>query len=219
MIPLRVDHAQTIGIVLVVPVVAVALLGAVGPAVLAAASASVAYGFFLTAPYQELAIHDSDDVVAAVTLGAVGLTTGFVSSRLARLAMRDAVRRSELRHLVEYVQAVTERLDHQQLVDLTCASLAALLNLRACHWHPRYQADVGPMLLPDGNIMGYVSSLNVDRSILPAHLEVPAVADAVELGRFVLSPRQDHVASYEERLTAATIVSLFATVSLRSNGD
>ena len=88
MIPVHADHGRTTAIVLVVPVVAVAALGATGPAVVAALSAGLSYDFFLTEPYYRLAIDDSDDVVAAVTLVVVGLIVGVLSSRLVRFTAR-----------------------------------------------------------------------------------------------------------------------------------
>lgn len=214
LVPARVDHAQTVGIVLLMPVVLVALIGGVGPAALAAVSASAAYDFFLTAPYQRFLIDDPDDIVTAITLAVVGVTVGVISGRLTRVAARDAARRSELHQLVEFVRAAAEEdAGPEQLTALACRALTELLNLRDCHWHAGYHGDIGPVLLPDGNVMGYVTSLKPDRAMLPDDLEVPAVYRDVELGRFVLRPLPDHVASYEERLTAATIASLFAAAT------
>lgn len=59
-------------------------------------------------------------------------------------------------------------------------------------------------------MMGYATSLNPDRAKLPEGLEIPAVVGTRELGRFVLSPDHRAVEAAEERLTAATIVSLLA---------
>jgi hypothetical protein len=211
MVPVRVDHGRSAAIVLVVPVVAIAALGALGPALVAALSAGAAYDFFLTAPYLHLVIDDPDDVVAAITLAVVGVIVGVMSSRLVRLSGRDTARRSELHHLLRFARATTELRSADELTQRARETLVALLDLRGCEWRPRYHGtDRSPRLLPDGNIMGYETSLNPDRATLPAGIELSAVHADVELGRFILQPRPDHVVSYEERLSAATVAALYA---------
>ncbi len=64
--------------------------------------------------------------------------------------------------------------------------------------------------------MGRLTALNPDRATLPEHLEIPVRVDGDLLGRFVLVPTDRHVASYEERVTAATIAALFGTATARS---
>ncbi len=108
MIPLRVDHGRMAVLVLVIPVVLVALLGGFGPAIVAAAGAVLAYDLFLVEPYYDLAISDSDEIVAAVTLFGVALIVGVLNARLVQLRARDAARLDELRHLVAFARVVTE---------------------------------------------------------------------------------------------------------------
>ncbi|MET0911088.1 MAG: DUF4118 domain-containing protein, partial [Ilumatobacteraceae bacterium] len=96
MIPFRVDHGRVAVLVLVIPVVVVALLGATGPAIVAAATAALVYDLVLVEPYYSLAIEDADEVVAAVTLLVVGVVVGVLSARLVRLSVRESTRRDEL---------------------------------------------------------------------------------------------------------------------------
>ena len=63
--------------------------------------------------------------------------------------------------------------------------------------------------MADGNVMGLQSDLNPDRALLPEHLEVPVWRNGTEIGRFLLTPTERHVASYEERVTAAAIAELY----------
>ena len=63
--------------------------------------------------------------------------------------------------------------------------------------------------MPDGNIMGPVSDLNPDRAVLPATVGVPVSRRGVDLGWFELTPTDRHVASFEERVTAAAIAELY----------
>jgi two-component system sensor histidine kinase KdpD len=212
MIPFRADHGATTAIVLVLPVLAAAVVGGTGPAITAALSAGLSFDVFLTEPYYHVVIDDPDDVVATVTLVVVALAVGLLSTRLAHLSARAATRRTELRHLREFVQLTTAPGHRQQdLAADACARLVALLDLRDCRWRPGYHGGTAPTLFPDGTLIGYVSELSPDMATLPDGLELPAVHGSEEIGRFVLSPEPGHVTSLEERLTAGAIATLFAS--------
>ncbi|HEX6421353.1 MAG TPA: DUF4118 domain-containing protein [Acidimicrobiales bacterium] len=211
LVPVRDDHGRTTAIVLVLPVVLVAVLGATGPAVLAAATAGLAYDVLLTEPYFHVVISDSDDVVAAVTLVLVGLAVGLLSSRLVRLTARDAARRDELRHLLAFVHVATTGAGEDRLAGEACQRIAAVLGLRECRWHPGYHGTAAPVMRPTGEIAGFLTGREADLAQLPPTVELPAGAGAGELGRFVLASAPGRVTSREERLTAATIAALFAT--------
>lgn len=213
MLPLRADHAQVVALILVVPVVVVAVLGAVGPAIVAALVAGVVYDVAHTEPYWRLVIDDPDDIATTVTLGAVAVAVGLLCSRVVHLRARDAARHDELRHLIVFARSAASMANVDELAQDACTHLTALLNLRECRWQPGYHGDVGPVLLPTGAVMGYVTALNRDRAKLPDSLEIPAVAGTRELGRFVLTPDHRTIVSAEERLTAATIVALFANAA------
>ena len=210
LIAVREDHGRTTAIVLVVPVVAVAVLGATGPAVVAALTAGLAYDVFLTEPYYHVVISDTDDIVAAATLVVVALAVGLLSSRLIRLTARDTARRDELRHLLAFAHAATTPHTDAALTAEACRHITAVLGLRDCRWQRGYHGTAAPVLQPTGQISGYLTGLEADRTHLPPRVELPAVAGTVELGRFVMTSTGDHVSSVEERLTAATIAALFA---------
>jgi hypothetical protein len=216
LIPFRDDHGATLAIILVVPVVAIAAVGATGPAVVAALTAGVAYDVFLTAPYQQFVIDDPDDVVTMITLIAVGLFVGVLSSRVVMLTARDATRHLELDHLVAFAQATTGSLDDDELATVAADHLVAVLDLRECRWQPGRQISVGlpgagwPVLLPDGRVAGDATDVAHDRAVLPPVVELPALVGSAELGRFILSTRPGRITSEEERLTAGTIASLYA---------
>jgi Domain of unknown function (DUF4118) len=210
LIPVRVDHGPTAAIVLVVPVVLVAVLGATAPAVVAAITAGIAYDVLLTSPYYRLTIDDPDDVVTMLTLVAVGLVVGLLNSRLVRTRSRDETRRDELHHLLTFAHSTTTHLEPGELVSRASEHLTALLELRDCQWQPGYRGGAAPTLTPTGDVVGYAPSLNPDRAMLPPDLELPAISGSAQLGRFILTPDPGHVTSIEERHTAATIAQMFA---------
>jgi K+-sensing histidine kinase KdpD len=210
-VPLRDDHGPTVAVVLVVPVVAVALLGGTGPAVLAALSAGLAYDLLLTQPYNRLVIHDPDDVVATIVLVLVGLTVGVASGRLSRSKARATTRQAELRHLVRFLDTVRDDVGPDELSRAACEHITALLGLQTCQWSPGQRSSDIPLLLPDGNLLAAETALNADRAKLPGQLELAGMAGPGQLGRFVLTADPDRIVSYEERLVAAVIASLFTS--------
>ncbi len=209
-IPWRENHSEAISLVLVLAVVVTASVGGLGPSLVAAAIACLTYNLFLTVPYYSLAIDKPDDAIAAGTLLIVGLAVGLLSSRSYRLMVSDTTRGSELRHLLRFAALASQTTLPKDLEALACETLTALLHLDECRWTPGVRFGEGPVLQPDGSIMGWLSDLNPDRARLPSTLDVRAIASGVEVGRFVLSPDQSHLVSLEERLTASTIVALFA---------
>jgi hypothetical protein len=213
LIPFRADHPQATAIVLVVPVVLVAARGATGPALVAAGVAGLAYDVLLTAPYYQLVIDDPDDIVAALTLVTVAAVVGLLSSQLVHISARDAARRDELAHLLAFVQRASRDTGPTELEDAANQHIAELLGLRECRWHARFRGGGGAILHPDGSVSGHVTALNADRATLPRDVELPAFAHGEQLGCFLLTPREGHATSHEERLTAATIAQVYATTT------
>jgi hypothetical protein len=210
LLPLRADHSRLVALILVVPVVAIALLGGLGPAVVAAISAGASYGIMHTRPYWHVVIDDADEVGTTITLLIVAVTVGLLCGRVVQLNARDASRRHELDQVLAFMSAAASGSDIEVLSGEVCRRLTALLNLRECRWSADYRGGVGPVLEPTGAVSGRAGDLNPDRATLPDNLEIPAIVGSRELGRFVLTPDRRTVVSDEERLTAATIVGLFA---------
>lgn len=211
LIPLRASHGRALAIVLVIPVVVVAALGATGPALIAALSAGAGYAVLLTPPYYRFAFDKPDDRVATLILVAVGVAVGVLNSLLVGARTGNAARRSELEHLLRFASEVTGPRSPEQLTASACDHLSAVLHLSDCRWQPGPRSgESGPVLLPTGGIMGYLKDLNPDRAQLPQGLELPATSGGNEMGRFVLTPEPGQVVSYEERLTAATIATMYA---------
>jgi hypothetical protein len=206
-VPVRDDHAASAAVVLVVPVLVAAIAGGTGPALLAAAVAGLSFGVLLTEPYGQLVIDDPDDVVTTLTLLAVAAVAGTLSGRLLRLTVRDVARRAELDHLVAFVAEADELQDPGALEAAAIGHLTGLLDLRRCDWRPGYHGTVGAVVLPSGLTGDRPSGVHDQRTA--GTLELPAVADGCELGRFVVSERTLE-ASVEERASAMAIASLFA---------
>jgi len=210
LIPLREDHAGTAAVVMVVPVVIAASVGATGPAIVAALVAGLAYDVFLTEPYQHIAMNDADDIAAAITLVLVGLVVGVLASRNVHLAARSVRRRAELRHLIAFSRSSVAGRANDDLQAEACERIADLLNATHCRWVAAPPHAGVPLLLTDGNVMGPVASLGTDRAKLPTQVVLPAYAGSTIVGHFDIVSSKDRVTSFEERMTAAVIASLFA---------
>jgi two-component system, OmpR family, sensor histidine kinase KdpD len=89
-----------------VATVAVALVGGLGPAVLAAALGGLLLNFFLTAPVYTFTVADRQNVVAIVAMVVVGVLVALVVDRAARRATQAAVARTEASLLAEAARTV-----------------------------------------------------------------------------------------------------------------
>ena len=214
-IPLRGSHTSAAAVVLVLAVVVVAAIGTTGPALVAAVWAGVVFDLLLTKPYYRLAISDGDDLSAAVSLVVVGVIVGVLSSRLASLAARNTARRKELHQLVKFVQAADEATSVDSLSEVLRAELTDLLGLARCDWLPNGEGGDGPWLLSTGAVMGPMPAMNPDRAVLPEGLDLPVEAGPNRLGHLILSPEPGRRTSVEERLTAATMATVFAGAVVR----
>jgi K+-sensing histidine kinase KdpD len=211
LIPLRDELDQSTALILVLPVLLVGLVGGIGPGLLAAMSATVTFDVLLTRPYFGFAIHDDDDVIAAITLLVVGAVVGAVASRLARVDIRAGARRRTIGQFIAFVTAVADRdAGDETIIGDAGAAISDILGLAGCEWQSARERSTAPTILPDGQLMAYISDLSEDRAQLPNPTELPVGTRDTELGRFVLHPTPGHDVSIEERRAAAAVAQLLA---------
>ena len=221
MIPWRDELDQSTALILVMPVLLVALAGGIGPGLLAATSATVTFDVLLTRPYFGFAIHDNDDVVAAVTLLIVGAAVGTVASRLATIDTRAGARRRTIGQFTAFVHAVASgNQDDEAVVRDAATAISDILGLAGCEWISGKAPSEAPTILPDGQLMAYLSDLSEDRAQLPDRTELPVASYDEDLGHFVLYPTSGHDVSIEERRAAAAVAQLLAhELAMRSKRD
>jgi two-component system sensor histidine kinase KdpD len=112
-------------------VLAAAVLGGLGPALLAAVGSALAYNFFFTAPYHTFRIHSPADVVTVVVLFlAAAITSHLAASirRQARLASAHAARNATIAGLARRLLSCTSE---QQIAEVGVGELAALFDCNA----------------------------------------------------------------------------------------
>lgn len=96
----------TDAVAFVLTTVIAAIVGGLGPALLAAALSAGLLDFFFTQPYHSFSIHDADNVVALVVMVTVAVLVSLVVDQATRRAKQAAQARTEAALLASYARTV-----------------------------------------------------------------------------------------------------------------
>jgi K+-sensing histidine kinase KdpD len=213
LVPFRddIDNAN-LALLLVLVVVIAAVLGGRGSAVVAAITATMAFDFFLTEPYNSMRIESADDVETAIIMLTVGLLVGEVAARGRRFRREreraaDAIGRV---HRVAALIAASGPLDRDRrldaVVDAVRSELTALLRLRDCHLE--YAPFRWP--LPRLERSGTIETTEHEHAgagfVLPEWgVQLPVLDAGREIARFVLMGDPQVPVTIEERVVAVAL--------------
>ena len=207
LVPFRSSFANTASaLILVAVIVAVAALGNRVSGFVATVSATVWFDYFLTRPYEKLAISHRPDIETAVSLFVVGIIVTELAARN-RHHHKTAVEEADFVGLIHDVsELATSDAASREVVERVRNELIALLHLRAC----RYESGVAdqPMLQleHDGRVVLGGRIWAVDRMGLPGpEIELRVQSQGRALGRFVMTPTPGYEVSYERRVVAVSI--------------
>jgi len=207
LVPFRSSFANTASaLVLVALIVAVAVIGHRTAGFLATVSATLWFDFFLTRPYERLAITHRPDIETAISLFVVGIVVTELAARN-RLHHDAAVAESDYVGLIASVSELaasgTPALD---VIERARTELIALLDLRACRYEPglpersRLRIEHNGQVLLGGKLWG------VHEMGLPGpELDLLVQARGQSLGRFVLNPTPGLPVSLQRRVVAVAI--------------
>jgi hypothetical protein len=209
LLPFRDSFANTnAALILVLVIVAVAMSGNRVAGMLAALSAAVWFDFFLTRPYQTLAINDRDDVETTVLLLAVGVGVTEIAAwghRQQAHAHRDAGYLDGIRAAAE---AVATGRSSGELIETVSSQLTRLLALRNC----RFQYGVAGLGRParlrsDGVIELNGERWDVETMGLPVDHDIELLVESKGQleGRFLLRAPPDAYPTIAQRLVAVTL--------------
>jgi hypothetical protein len=213
LVPFRdeIDNAN-LALLLVLVVVVAAVLGGRAAAVVAAITATMAFDFFLTQPYNSMRIESADDVETAIIMLAVGLLVGEVSARGRRFRRQreraaDAIARV---HRVAALIAEGGPLDRgHRLDDIVAAvrtELTALLQLHDCHLEFAPFRWSLPRLERSGTIETSEHEYAGDGFVLPEWgVQLPVLDAGREIARFVLMGNPQVSVTIEERVVAVAL--------------
>lgn len=154
-------------LVLVLVVVGAAYTGGRRAGVTTGLVAAAGFDFFLTRPYDSLAIKSSDDVVTTVLLVVVGLAVGTIATarREARAHGRDGT--EEVAGLYRVAGLTADGADTDTVIHAVEEEVAAVLRLQECRFERLPVDPPVPVLEPSGRVDGpYV--FGGDGFVLPA---------------------------------------------------
>jgi K+-sensing histidine kinase KdpD len=173
--------APNAALVLVVVVVAVAANGHRLAGAVAALSAAVWFDFFLTQPYEHFTITDSDDLVTAVLLLAVGLAVSQLAARARRLRVIAITDADYLDQIHRTAQMVESGAAANAVINQVRGQLVQVLHLQGCRFEYGNLLGHPPRLLHDGSIVQGRTRWDLDHDGLPnEEVELRAAAG----GRF-----------------------------------
>jgi K+-sensing histidine kinase KdpD len=207
LVPVRSDFANTASaLILVAVIVAVAALGNRFSGFVATVSATLWFDYFLTQPYERLAITHRPDIETAVCLFVVGITVTELAARN-RHHHETATEEADYVSLIYDVsELVASGAPGSEVLERVRSALVDLLHLRAC----RYEWNPGsrPMmrLEHDGQVLLGGRLWGVDRIGLPGpEIELVVQHRGQALGRFVLTPTPGYEVSLQPRVVAVAL--------------
>lgn len=182
------DASAVVGMALLI--VAASATGLRSAGLSASVSSAVGFDYFLTQPYESLAIHDAEDVQVAVLL----LLVGFAVNELALWGQRQRAELGSERGYLDGVMATAEAVavpgEGSSPVTAAVASrIRDVLQLDSCEYRASEHLPGGPVLDRDGTVTRSGIALDVDRSGLPTDEVVllPVQAGGRQRGYFALT--------------------------------
>ncbi|HKS52159.1 MAG TPA: DUF4118 domain-containing protein [Pseudonocardiaceae bacterium] len=204
-------------------VVSVALIGGLGPALLAAVLCGLLLNFFLTPPLHTLTIADRSNVITLVLMVLVAVLVAMVVDRAARRAEQAARARTEASLLASYARTVLSDPDPlPRLLDMIRENFAltsvALLERHDGRWQLAASCGPDPCLRPDKADAGITVTDDVRLALVG---RIVTAADQLILeaaaGQALLALRQQRMATeaaeaQRQKHTAALRTALLSAV-------
>jgi len=209
LVPFRTSVPNTdAALVLVAVVVAVAANGNRLAGILAAGSAALWFDFFLTSPYERLAITHRTDIETTVLLLLVGTAVTELAVRGRRQRMLAATDEAYLSALATTTEIIGAGRSSSEVTDQVGAQLTSLLGLRGCRFE-QFSFGGMPRLQADGQLHWRDGVWDLDQHGMPStSVELLASARGATYGRFVL----DRIAGALPPLAARRVASILASL-------
>ncbi len=207
LVPFRSNFANTASaLILVAVIVAVAALGNRVSGFVATVSATLWFDFFLTRPYEKLAITHRPDIETAVSLFVVGIIVTELAARN-RHHHATAAREADYIGLIYDVsELAASGASADEVVERVRRELVDLLNLRSARFDAVKADDPMLRLDHDARVLLGGRTWGVDDMGLPGpEIELLVHGRGEVMGRFVLTPTPGHPVSYEQRVVAVAL--------------
>lgn len=212
LIPVRATFENTdAALVLVAFTVAVAALGNRMAGYLAAAGAAMWFNFFLTEPYEQLAITHRADLQTTVLLLVVGIAATELAVAARRRGRTVAVDEALLAVVQSTAGLVARGEPAHEVIDQVSVQIKAVLGLRACRFEPGPVHVGGLRLKPDGTLRWGAARWNLEEHGFPDEtVDLPARHRGTVYGRFILQPTPAVAPSIHARRIAVVVADLAA---------
>jgi K+-sensing histidine kinase KdpD len=193
-------------LILVAVIVAVAALGNRVSGFVATVSATLWFDFFLTRPYEKLAITHRPDIETAVSLFVVGIIVTELAARN-RHHLATATEEADYVGLIYDVsELVASGAAATEVLERVNVELIVLLRLRAARYERGSQGRPMLRIEHDGQVLLGGRIWGVHHMGLPGpEIELLVQSRGQMLGRFVLTPTAGHPVSHERRVVAVAL--------------
>ena len=221
MVPFRANFASpAAALVLVAVDVAVAVWGSRTAGLIAALGAGFWFDYFLTAPYEQLAIRHRSDLETAISLLVVGLIVTELAARARHHRVRASEEAEHLALLYEVTALVASGAPARTALEAVRVALIPLLGLRDCRYESTPAARRRATMHPDGEV-GYGGTLWAVSSLgLPERgVDLPVESGGRSFGRFVLTSTPGEPVALEPRLVAVALAAQVASALAISARD
>jgi hypothetical protein len=139
-------------LVLVLVVLVAAATGGHRAGIATGVMAAIAFDFFLTQPYQSLAIKSADDVITTLLLVVIGATVGVIATTRREAKAEGHDGHEEIQSLYRIATATAAGADPSEIVSATETEVAAVLHLVDCRYDEAMPDTPLPELQPSGRI-------------------------------------------------------------------
>ena len=193
-------------LILVAVIVAIAVLGNRVSGFVATVSATLWFDFFLTQPYEKLAITHRPDIETAVSLFVVGIIVTELAARNRHHHATAAQESNYVDLLYDVSELAASGASAIEVVERVRGALVDLLHLRAARFDPAEAERPMMRLGHDAQVLLGGRLWGVERMGLPGReIELLVQSRGEMLGRFVLTPAPGYPISYERRVVAVAL--------------
>lgn len=214
LVPFRANFASAASaLVLIAAVVGIAVFGNRTAGYLAAVSVALWFDFFLTKPYERLAITQRSDIETAVCLFVVGIVVTELAARRRHHQQVAVEEWDYLGRIYGVSELATSGVPANQVIERVRVELIDLLHLRGC----RYESGPSPRpavrIEHEGHVIVAGGVWDVLQLGLPGpELELVVQRGDQTLGRFVLTPTPGYPVSFQRRVVAVTLADQVGAV-------
>ena len=207
LVPFRSSFAATAAaLILVAVIVAVAALGNRISGFVTTVSATIWFDYFLTRPYERLAITHRPDIETAICLFVVGIIVTELAARNRHYHATAAEEADFVGLIHDISELATSGASPRDVVEQVRNQLVPLLHLEACRYESGSSDRPMMRLEHDGRVFLGGRVWGVHRVGLPGpEIELLVQSQGRPLGRFVLTPTAGYPVSHERRVVAVAI--------------